>query len=170
MTITNQSMLDLTASMPMKQIDIDGEPYLQRYYAGTFASGEDLWLHRFISCDGDRHLHCHPFDARSIIMAGGYTEETPDGMAERFPETGAANRILAMIQLGVQMARPGPSMGRIITVYDWHRIASVQPGTWTAFIVKPQRLPMWHFMAEDGTLEPVMASPRDWWKQYGVRP
>lgn len=169
--VTNELMLELTKAMPMKQIDIDGEPYLQRYYAGTFADGHDLWLHRFISCDGERHLHCHPFDSRSVIMTGGYVEELPDGPVERPADPSGADRIVGMMALGIQtMHAEYLTIGRVITVYDWHRIASVQPGTWTAFIVKPKRLPCWFFRDETGALEQVRASPRDWWKSFGPRP
>jgi len=91
----NELLMRLTAAMPMKQINLDKflneshqlgstkvtetvcvqTPYLQRYFAGTFRDGSDLWLHRFLSADGDRHLHSHPFEFESIILHGGYTEE-----------------------------------------------------------------------------------------------
>ena len=165
----HDTLMALTAAMPMKQIDIDGKPYLQRYFAGTFANDHDLWLHRFLSCDGERHLHCHPFEARTIILTGGYTEETPEGMFERYAEPAGLGLIERRLQRGLSMWPAPLEWGRPITVFDWHRIASVRPDTWTAFIVGPQRLPAWYFRDDDGDLDVRLASPRDWWKNHGPR-
>lgn len=155
----NDELLALTASMPMKQIDVNGKPYLQRYYAGTTAKGDDLWIHRFLSSDGDRHLHSHPFNARSVVLCGGYLEETPRGVFHRNPDGLTPSEAIKFAD----------HIGRPITVFDWHRIASVAPQTWTLFIVEPPRLPMWFFRDGEGNLEAVKASPRDWFLQYGPR-
>ena len=163
--MTPAYLTEYTSQMPCKTIQINGADYLRRYYAGTFENDQDLWLHEFLTCDGERHLHCHPFESRSFIICGGYTEETPDGLyehrADEIPEW------LKLALLGV-LDRAGGG-GRRISVYDWHRIAAVLPGTWTAFIVDHRRLPMWCFRSEDGTLEPVKASPREWYLSHGPR-
>lgn len=163
-----ENLMERTAEMPMKQIDVNGAPYLQRYYAGTFADGSDLWIHRFLSCDGDRHLHSHPFNARSIILCGWYDEETPLGSFRREPCSGL-RRIMTAINYSPETVAVGP-IGRAITVFDWHRIAQVAPETWTAFIVEPARLPVWFFKDDSGNLEPVAASDRKWWLTAGNRP
>lgn len=99
MRITHKKMLELTAKMPMKQIEIPtGEytytptsdiselmepvmkPYLHRYYAGTFKDGKDLWLHNFKCSDSERHLHSHPFEFETIMLCGNYVEEYRRGL------------------------------------------------------------------------------------------
>jgi len=100
MRITHEKMLQLTAAMPMKQIEIPTgkvvvkikkdvkpyvdraamKPYLHRYYAGTFRDGKDLWLHNFKCSDSERHLHSHPFEFETIMLCGNYTEEYRRGM------------------------------------------------------------------------------------------
>lgn len=77
----NQKLLDITESMPCKQIDVNG-PYLQRYWAGKSDRG-DYWLHRYLSADGDRHLHNHPWTGRSIVLSGAVTEELQSGTITR---------------------------------------------------------------------------------------
>ena len=153
---THRRLMDLTATMPMKQIDIGGKPYLQRYFVQTLADGRDLWLHRFLSADGEQHLHSHPFNSESVILCGGYVEETGDARVERYGDA------------DLQDVIDGTVTGRVITVFDWHRIVRVEPDTWTAFIVSPERLPFWYFL-DDGRLTPVPSSPRDWWKFCGTR-
>lgn len=205
--LTPQTLLRLTADMPMKQINLDvyydkecpltgkiervksldkSTPYLQRYYAGTFRDGSDLWLHRFLSNDGDRHLHSHPFEFSSVMLCGGYTEEflTRDGSKDyRVTLPNPDSRLPELleeflIQLKVKMFRPmamsflsiAGGASQSIDVYDWHRICAVTNDTWTAVIVKPQRLPKWFFKDDDGDLSDMKASPRDWWKNYKTRP
>lgn len=36
-------------------------------------------LHHFLQSDSDREMHDHPWPFTSIILAGGYIEETPEG-------------------------------------------------------------------------------------------
>lgn len=65
---------NLVRSRPMRLIEINGEPYLERYYMGT-VQGRQIWLHRFVRDDAERHVHDHPWTALSIILTGGYTEQ-----------------------------------------------------------------------------------------------
>jgi len=204
----NELLLRLTANMPMKQINIDeirvwshvpfatgkeelrdgvidSKPYLQRYYAGTFRDGSDLWLHRFLSADGDRHLHSHPFEFSSVMLCGGYTEEFIDRngckdhrvtlpnpksklqiyLEEILESLKSKNPMFWMTFLNLSCGAQNQ-----LDAYDWHRIASVLPETWTAVIVNPKRLPKWFFKDDSGHLKDKLSSPRDWWKDYKVRP
>jgi hypothetical protein len=200
--------------MPMKQINLDGHPqlsrdtipksaigviefgplplygfkipYIQRYYAGTFRDGSDLWLHRFLSNDGDRHLHSHPFEFSSVMLCGGYTEEflTRDGSKDHrvtLPNPDSKLPELLeefLIQIKDKMFKPmsfsflslAGGSSQSVDVYDWHRIAAINNDTWTAVIVKPQRLPKWFFKDDNGDVSDMKASPRDWWKNYKARP
>ena len=82
----------VTATRPCKTIQINGQDYLRRYYVGTQVAGNDVWLHEFLSSDGERHLHSHPFTARSIILMGGYTEELPGYTEKHKPNPGSLSR------------------------------------------------------------------------------
>jgi len=208
--LTPQTLLRLTADMPMKQINIpmvgtaldspsnaincryDGDdiyrweqPYLQRYYAGTFRDGSDLWLHRFLSNDGDRHLHSHPFEFQSVMLCGGYTEEFIDHEGRKKTRKTLPNpssQLPALLEeFLIGMSSSFPPMSHVflslargsqndIDVYDWHRIAAVNDDTWTAVIVKPRRLPKWFFKDDNGDISDMRGSSRDWWKNYKTRP
>lgn len=74
-------------------------------------------LHHIKREDGDRHLHDHPRNSRTIILRGWYREEREDGEFTR---------------------RQGYS-GRI-AYGQFHRIAEVSPmGVWTLFITGKYR-------------------------------
>lgn len=71
-------------------------------------------VHQILRADQDRHLHDHPWNARSVILAGGYREIRADG------------RILCR--------EPGDTLS--LRHGEFHRIASVDPqtGATTLFI------------------------------------
>lgn len=165
--ITNDYMLKLTANMPMKQIDVNGKPYMQRYFAGTTADDYDIFIHRFLSADGEEHLHSHPRDSYSLVITGGYNEETGCEVGSVWlpPKVFVLQDVLTF----PIMISAVDFFGRHISVFDWHRITSVEPETWSMFIVGPYILPFWCFKEKDGTITPVASSPRDWWKSCGVR-
>lgn len=173
--MNNETMLALTTSMPMRQIDVGGKPYLRRYMAGTTADDYDVFVHQFLSADGDRHLHSHPRDSYSLPIVGGYREEMPQGTYWRRPHAMNAGMVemltSAIAQPWMQhFDRMGmKAFCRHITVFDWHRIAEVELGTWSLFIVGPEILPYWYFRDDAGNLESVKSSPRDWWKSCGPR-
>jgi hypothetical protein len=176
----------IVKSMPMKQINVNSEVYMQRYYAGRFSDDKDLWLHRFLSCDGEKHLHNHPFEFETIVINGGYTEELgtdgEDKFNIRIARAGFDFAHCLKVQLGV-LSNPIRSsrqtsevfkwrMGgnsKPVSVFDWHRIAAIEEMTWTAVVVDHRRLPQWYFQDGNG-ITPVGSSPRDWWKDYKVRP
>jgi hypothetical protein len=164
------------------------KPYLHRYYAGTFRDNKDLWLHNIRTSDSGRHLHGHPFDFWTMMLNGNYTEQYrrgPDGEIVTRITAPCANRTLdAEIEQFLQRlaspivdARPISSTmlalageHRAVDVYDWHRITHAAPDTWTAVIVDHNRLALWPFMDDEGNLEIVKSSPRDWHHKYNVRP
>lgn len=160
-------------------------PYLQRYYAGTTRDNKDVWLHRFLSADSERHLHCHPFEFSAWIINGGYEEQRLNRATKEKESVyhGVINadidsieKFCKRINHGIEQARPWSiefmednGHGRCIDVFDWHRIETAKPETWTALIVDPERLPAWFFIDDNGALEMRNSSARDWWKSYGVR-
>lgn len=142
-------LLWATRNRPMKAIEVGGKLYLERYYMGGLA-GYQVWLHRFRSADGDRHLHSHPWSAYSLVLAGGYVEHVRSG--------------------GATWGRSRKAWGGVLRITpDYlHRIVAVEPDTWTLMIVGPARLPTWHFIDGD-TREEMVASDLDWWRKYPPR-
>lgn len=150
MTITHEHMMALTANMPMKCIEINGEPYLERYFAHMLADGTQVWYHRFLRNDSERHLHTHPWMAVSTILVGCYLEERSiDG------------------PVFVRGFQEGDS--NLIAPSTLHRIVEVLPNTWTMMIVDPGRKPTWHFVDEKGKRTEMPTSPFEWNKDFQPR-
>jgi hypothetical protein len=84
-------------------------------------------LHHIRRPDSDRHLHDHPWNARSIILAGGYVEQCQDGQK--------------------RIRQPGTST--VLKFGQFHRIERVaRDGAWTLFITGKYR-GTWGFLVED---------------------
>jgi hypothetical protein len=138
-----------TQNLPMRVIELDGDPYLRRYFLREDDDGTQVWLHHFLRNDYDRALHTHPWSAVSEILCGGYTEETPKGLRSYAP--GETNTI---------------------TPDTLHKIVSVEPNTWTLMTVSGLGdIPAWEFIdSKTGERrEKVKSSGPDWWKKYGPR-
>lgn len=180
----NAFMLELTANMPCKQINVNDRPYIQRMYAGTFINGNrelDLWFHRFLSCDGDEHLHWHSMNMTSAIICGSYFEEYLDrslaspeyrfGMKAgrcHFASGMSRNYIINAVNAaksGWPLRKP-PKNSRLISMQDIHRIAEVEKDTWTMLFVQSEMLPMWGFIDENGKTQADNGGNRYWWKDY----
>ena len=112
MNVTHKSMMALTADMPMKEFVINRDVYLQRYFAHTLADGTQVWYHRFLGNDSERDLHSHPWQSRSTILVGRYTEHLRLFGKSRYTEyrVGDIN---------------------FIRNETLHRIIDVEPNTWT---------------------------------------
>lgn len=174
----NEFMLELTTNMPCKQINVNDAPYMQRYYAGKFVNQFtecDLWFHRFLSADGDRHLHWHPMNMRSSVLCGWYSEEYMDDGVKRertiYPGDASRNFLINLCAKASQglPLRKIPDRTRRIGMHDIHRIAEVAPDTWTMLLVEPERVPVWGFIDDDGNIETRPTSGRYWWKNYMPR-
>lgn len=118
----------------VRTIDIEGRPYLRRYLVARFLRCE-LYLHEFLTADGERHLHDHPWAwSASLILAGGYVEEAlthVDGYA------GPVTHYRTHNAPGVNLVGRG-----------FHRIAHMRGQTWTLFATGPRRK-MWGFLEFD---------------------
>lgn len=186
-SLINAQLLELSKAMPMKQINTAGQPYMQRHFAGRFKDGFDLLLHRWLSPDGEEHMHNHGFEFQSKIAVGGMTEQKQregqeDDYNIRLPLAGfdvvhALKVQLNLLANQLQEHRQSSTVFKLrmggdfnyATVFDFHRIAAIEPMTWSIVIVDPRRLPQWYFLDGNG-ITPVGSSPRDWWKDYKVRP
>ena len=119
----------LSARLPARYIDHEGQPYLERYYVCTLP-GLRVYLHRFVGSDPDG-VHDHPFrHSLALILAGWYFEDRlqPDGSVRR--------------QVRRWWNRIGPQ--------DFHRV--VLPGdqdVWTLFM-HTGRVKHWGFLRRAG--------------------
>ncbi|QOR55753.1 MAG: hypothetical protein YHS30scaffold667_49 [Phage 65_10] len=104
-------------------VDADGSTYMGRWWLfNPYAPQSDVeskhwpWLpsvriHRICRPDRDRHMHDHPWNARTIVLRGFYCEERPTG--EYFRARGYTGRLL---------------------FGQYHRITDVSAGgVWTMF-------------------------------------
>lgn len=88
--LKRRALIRLARRHPLRHIQVDGEPYLDRYYicgpnTRFFPYSIEpvrpdlpftLFLHHFRRGDQDRDLHNHPWAwAVSLMLAGGYYEE-----------------------------------------------------------------------------------------------
>lgn len=118
----------------------DGHMYMGRWWLfNPYPSPEELRskgdrfpisirIHHIQKEDDDRALHDHPWNARTIIIKGGYREVREDGK--------------------VYYREPGDTAG--LKFGEYHRITHVHPeGAWTIFITGKYR-GTWGFLV-DGT-------------------
>ncbi len=130
----------------------DGSVYMRRFWLfnpyGRGPNGETLparwgWLpsvrvHHIMRPDSDRHLHDHPWNARTIVLAGSYVEERPCPFARHL------------------LQRREGYTGRLL-FGEFHRIDRVSDGgVWTLFFTWRYR-GTWGFLV-DGNKIP--------WREY----
>lgn len=145
--------------------------YMQRWWLfnpyGKDADGEPTpaplpWLpsvriHHIIRPDVDRHLHDHPWNARTIVLSGWYVEERPVSACDA---SDIANHggFLKPADDGVriELYRNRGYTGRLL-FGEYHRISRVSPGgVYTMFITWRKR-GTWGFLV-DGKKVP--------WREY----
>lgn len=126
----------------------DGSVYMERYWLFNAnppeSSGKRPWwqfpisirLHRIMRADDDRgHLHDHPWNARTIILAGSYIELRQD--------------VRPSSKKGAQIARVEGDTAAL-RFGEFHRIIAVSPGgVWTLFITGRYR-GVWGFDVNGG--------------------
>ncbi len=123
----------VSGRLPCRLIDIEGQPYLERYYLGK-CLGATFYLHRFVSGDSERNVHDHPWPwAFSLILSGAYVEER---LCHFSPDQGWISRNITR-----RWWRPN-----WLTGASFHRITRPEPETWTLFIHGPRRKG-WGFLA-----------------------
>ena len=105
-------------------------------------------VHRIMKPDDDRHLHDHPWNARTVILRGSYIEETPATMPGSLSLPAAhAREQHYRVASGTHQLRPG----------QYHRITHVTSrGAYTLFITGKNQSD-WGFLV-DGKKIP--------WKEY----
>jgi len=144
----------LARVLPRRQVHVDGELYLDRYYLWGRPPNQDGWeglivprlrllptayLHHFHRPDGDRLCHNHPWHAMGRVLAGHYTEQRYAGHPADGVPTGLIKR------------EPGEWYG--ITPDTFHRLARVsEGGAWTLFIIIGDKLQSWGYWDPVGKL------------------
>lgn len=135
----------ISAGMRCRTIEINGQPYLERYLVGR-AFGVTVYLHRFLTADGERHLHDHPWRfSVGIPLVGGYVEERLDHLDARTGPVSVYRRT----------RRFWPN---VLTTRTFHRIHSVQWGTWTLFAHSPY-FRVWGFLRREPPLDLIAGHP-----------
>jgi len=147
------TLLEITKHLPMRSIDKNDGPYLERYYVGQDRRGEQTWLHRFLSADEDQFLHSHPWFADSTIICGGYTEES--ARIDRLKR-----KVTERFSVGNK---------NIINPCTLHRIIRVDKYTWTVLQVQPGRR-RWYFIDGEGRVNDMSGGEgEDWWLNHKPR-
>lgn len=151
-------LFKLSGYLPCRIIDIDDKPYLERYYLFSVL-GREFYLHRFVSGDGDRNLHDHPWDfSFSLVLTGSYDE--------------VVQKYFCPKSLGILKKRK-LKRGRfnIIKGSKFHQIVSAEPETWTLFVTG-KRIKDWGFLKTYKGIKAVFytqpystGANRDWQKR-----
>lgn len=95
-------------------------------------------IHHICRCDQDRHLHDHPWNARTIVLRGWYYEERPFDVNNRLP-SGSMYSFVSGGQTRALFDRERGYTGRLL-FGQYHRISDVSPyGVWTLFITGRKR-------------------------------
>jgi hypothetical protein len=138
--LINMILYFITGFLPCRIISINKKSYLERYYLGG-----GWFIHRFLSNDGDRHVHNHPWTwAMSFIICGSYLEKLYD--------KSIVNR----------------KWFNLIRRDTYHQIVSIEPKTWTLFVHSKHRYHTWGFIGKNGYEDAKVLHghgkyPRGWW-------
>jgi hypothetical protein len=136
----------------------DGSVYMERYWlfnpypANSSGAAKNRFpisirLHRIMRPDGDRHLHDHPWNARTFILRGGYTEVRPLYSDPDMREFSHLETTINRCEGDTAALKFG----------EYHRITSVTlGGVWTLFVTGKYR-GTWGFDV-DGVKKP--------WREY----
>ena len=134
---------------PYSHIYKDGEIYMGRFWLfnpyAPDASGKEVskypWIpfniriHRIHREDRDEHLHDHPWNARTIILRGGYTE-----VREEY------NGFLIHSQLKQYEISRYTGCTAKLTFGEYHKIKSVFPEGATTLFISGRYQGTWGFM------------------------
>ncbi len=132
MRIMPKILYKISGNLPCRLIDIEGNPYLERYYVGSIF-GLTFYLHRFVSADSERNLHDHPWAmAVSFVLSGSYIESRL-----KYFDAKRGN--------GVCVQQNPVRWFNIILARCFHLIGQAKPETWTLFI-HTKKIKGWGFL------------------------
>lgn len=142
---------------PYTHIVTDGVLYMERYWLfnpyPAESSGQKNWfpisirLHHIVQPDQDRHLHDHPWNARTFILRGWYEEMRPTHNWD--------GRILDAIEpAGLKLVSVNEYFERVagetaaLKFGEYHRITQIsEGGVWTLFVTGKYR-GTWGFLVD----------------------
>ena len=144
-------LFHITDRRPSKLIRVKGQDYLERIHLLSLF-GWEFAIHRFLSGDGDEHLHDHPWSGFSVILAGAYAELRGTALTQ-------GDLILGSTRMHYRVAGEIVPLGLDIA----HRIITVRRDTWTLVAHGP-RARSWGFY-EEGVWTPAPHQTSGaWWK------
>jgi hypothetical protein len=127
-------------------IDRFGNPKPEAIFPKTL--GFAIYLHKFHRSDDDNALHNHPWEwARSLILAGGYSEE------RREPDRETVVR---------RTIRPGDWVK--INADHFHRVDLLEDDSWSFFIAGPKTSDWGFWERESGASGPTIP-----WREFIAR-
>lgn len=151
-----RALFRYTASRPCRLIDIEGRPYLERYYLGSLF-GVTAYLHRFVGYDSDREVHDHPWRfAFALGLAGSYVEFRVQTLDADLGWRGDYRWMYPG-----KVSRLGPN--------TFHQIIRAEFDTWTLF-VHGRRIKTWGFLRRERSgaryFQPFdVNATRRWWER-----
>lgn len=129
--------------------------YLRRFYLWSRGNKQDgykgaLFLHNIRRSDNDRHLHDHPWDFTTRILAGGYMEQLSSDMPKWYPsEAGQYVTQWRVLQRGDTASNPAEHSHKVHLFHD----SDGKPiSTWTLVKAGAARR-IWGFITEDGWVD-----------------
>lgn len=136
-------------------IEVDGKPYLHRFYLKHNGYFPGIYLHRFYQSDPDRDLHNHPWKwSFSLILTGGYFEQRLVSVGE-YRKVGPQMSNYGRLEK-ITLDRKAPCIN-YITGDTFHRVVLKDRvnGAWTIFCSGPD-VQDWGFMTYAGQFIPHM--------------
>lgn len=118
-------------------------PYLERYvlFRGL---GFAVYLHRFVGPDDNRDLHDHPFESKSLMLSGGYTEKIYDPLAGSNVLVSPDKHKRIKPILAYKIRRPFQLLRQHPDIF--HSIEKVKRNTWTLFLHGKKTRSEWSFL------------------------
>lgn len=124
-----------------RDIGIDGDLYLRRWYIRGVGTDHQIFLHHIVRPDKGRELHDHPFPFKTRILSGGYYEQFISPAAQ----TGVVTTDGQWCVGGYTFEHPATYTHRIDKVLDgtytlvsagaaervWGFLTSVRDSAWT---------------------------------------
>lgn len=102
----------------------------------TLAFPISIRVHHIMREDGDRDMHDHPWNARTVILKGHYLEKRMDHAAGLWSGPDELGRRAWKPKENLLLRRPGSTA--TLGFGEYHRICEVAPaGAWTLFISGP---------------------------------
>jgi hypothetical protein len=140
--LVRRALYRVTSSRPLRVIDEDGRPYLERSFLWT-GWGVTIYLHRFVGSDPDRGLHDHPWDWAASFVLSGWYQELLEGRTRRV-------RFFNWLR--------GTTYHRVLLPHEGSE-------AWTLFVHHAKNSKSWGFrdVPTDPTKTASGENRRDWW-------